>query len=286
MSPLLLATEGGQVVAFDPATKEHRRVFHSSDDEAMMGIEAVGDHLYVASLSRVYKLALGEFSKLAETRLYDPTPDFHQMSFHDGRLYATATKLNEIWLFDEDLRLERVHPVVPPDPARKVEYKKNYNHLNHIVHHEGRFYISLNWLTTTQYANSGILVADADLEEIERFEFGWEIHDFQFIDGKKVAICATSSKGKRVKHAYRSGLMVEGELVFEHDAEEAFCKGLCHDDEFLYLCGGRKQERRQRKHSSSIIYILRRSDYSLVETFESAEIKAVKGAIVHPRTTP
>ncbi len=282
MSQLLLATEGGQVVAFDTGTREHRRVFHSSDDEAMMGIEIVGPHLYVASLSRLYKLDLQTFAKVAQTRLYNPTPDFHQMSFVDGHLYLTATKSNEIWLFDEDLRLARIHPVAPPDPSRKVEYKKNYNHLNHIVREGDRFYISLNWLTTTQYANSGVLVTDQELEEIERFEFGWEIHDFQFLDGKRVGICATSSKGKRVKHPYRSGLMVEGELVFEHDAEAAFCKGLCHDDEHLYLCGGRKMERRRRRHSSSIIYILRRDDYSLVDTFESAEIKAIKGAVRIP----
>lgn len=285
MPGLLLATEGGQVVALDPATGRHRCVFHSSDDEAMMGIEAAGPHLYVASLSRLYQLDLRDFSKIAQTRLYDPTPDFHQMSFVDGQLYVTATKANQIWIFDETLALTRVHQVAPPDPKRPVKYKKNYNHLNHIVREGERFYISLNWLTTTQYGNSGVLVADGELEEIERFEFGWEIHDFQFIDGKKTAICATSSKGKRVKHVYRSGLMVEGELVFEHDAEEAFCKGLCYDEEHIYLCGGRKMERKLRRHSSSIIYQLRRSDYQLVDTLESRDIKAIKGAIHHPGTT-
>ena len=76
--------------------------------------------------------------------------------------------------------------------------------------------------------------------------------------------------------------MVEGELVFEHDAEEAFCKGIAHDDDHIYLCGGRKMERRHRKNSSSILYVLRRSDYSLVETLESADIKAIKGAIRLP----
>lgn len=284
MSRLLLATEGGQVVAFDTATREHRCVFHSSDDEAMMGIELVGPHLYVSSLSRLYQLELDGFAKIAQTRLYTPTPDFHQMSFSDGFLHLTATKANQIWLFDETLRLVRAHQIAPPDPTRKVEYKRNYNHLNHIVREGDRLHISLNWLTATQYAHSGVLVTDLDLEEIERFEFGWELHDFQFIDGKRVGICATSSKGKRVKHPYRSGLMVEGELVFEHDAEAAFCKGLCYDDEHLYLCGGRKMERHRRKHSSSIVYILRRDDYSLVDTFESAEIKAIKGALRLPES--
>ena len=162
MSQLLLATEGGQVVAFDTATREHHCAFHSTDDEAMMGIEIVGEHLYVASLSRVYQLRIADHSLITRTRLYDPTPDFHQMSFVDGFLYLTATKDNQIWLFDPDPRLARIHQITPPDPRRKVEYKKNYNHLNHIVREGDRFYLSLNWLTTTQYANSGVLVTDPE----------------------------------------------------------------------------------------------------------------------------
>ncbi|MEM9017149.1 MAG: hypothetical protein AAGC68_09040 [Verrucomicrobiota bacterium] len=286
MSELLLATEGGQVVAFDTANESHRCVFHSSDDEAMMGIEAAGDHLYVASLSRIYKLAFPDFSLVTKTELYEPTPDFHQMQRYEGTLYVTATKANEIWLYDGELNRQRIVPVAPPHPERKVKYKKNYNHLNNIIRHEERFYVDLNWLTKTQYANSGVLVLNEDLEEVERFEFGWETHDFQFIDGKPVAICATSSKGKRVKHAYRAGLMVDHDLVFEHDPDEAFCKGLCYDEEFIYLCGGRKMERKQRKNSNSIIYVLDRSDFSLVRKFESREIKAVKGAILSPFPTP
>ncbi len=282
MSRLLFATEGGQVVAFDTETREHHCVFHSSDDEAMMGIQIAGPHLYVASLSRLYQLRLEGFTKLAQTRLYEPTPDFHQMTYSDGLLYITATKLNQVWLFDESLRLVRAHHIAPPDPRRPVEYKRNYNHLNNIIREGDRYYISLNWLTNTQYANSGVLVTDLDLEEIERFEFGWELHDFQYLDGKGIGICATSSKGKRVKHPYRSGLMVDGELVFEHDAEEAFCKGLCYDEQHIYLCGGRKMERRLRKHSSSIVYVLRRDDYALVETIASSEIKAIKGALTLP----
>ncbi len=283
MAELLLATEGGQVVAFDPATDAHECVFMSSDDEAMMGIEPIGEHLFVASLSRIYKLRIDDFSLVAKTELYDPTPDFHQMSAVDGQLYTTATKLNQIWIFDENLNCTRVHDIPPPNPKRRAKYKKNYNHLNNIVRREDRFYIDLNWLTRTQYAESGVLVTDLDLNEIERFEFGWESHDFQFIDGKMVAICATSDKGKRVKHPWRSGLMVDRELVFEHNADEAFCKGLCYDDRYVYLCGGRKMPRSQRKNSSSIIYILNRSDHSLARTFESTEIKAIKGAIVRPR---
>lgn len=76
--------------------------------------------------------------------------------------------------------------------------------------------------------------------------------------------------------------MVDGELVFEHDVEEAFCKGLCYDEDRIYVCGGRKVERKMRKLSSSIIYILNRHDYSLIERYENTEIKAIKGAIHFP----
>jgi hypothetical protein len=280
MPELLLATEGGQVISFNPDTDQHKCVFLSSEKEAMMGIEQVGDFLFVASLSRIYKLSISDYSKVAETELYDPTPDFHQMQCCDRLLYVTATKINQIWIYDLELNLIRVVNITPPNPKRKAKYKKNYNHLNNIIRHEGRFYIGLNWLTTTQYASSGVLVTDLELNEIERFEFGWESHDFQFIDGNRIAICATSGKGKKVKHPLRSGLMVEGELVFEHDSQESFCKGLCYDDSYAYLCGGRKMERRYRKNSNSIIYKLDRSDFSLIRTFESESIKAVKGAIV------
>ena len=45
MSELLLATEGGQVVAFrpgrEPGEDEHECVFHSSDDEAMINLVVI-----------------------------------------------------------------------------------------------------------------------------------------------------------------------------------------------------------------------------------------------------
>lgn len=280
MSELLLATEGGQVVSFDPDSKAFEVVFRCSADEAMMGIERVGDELFVASLSRIYKLSLPGFELVGQTEFYQPTPDFHQMQCYDGLLYVTATKINQIWIYDLDLELQHIHRVAPPRPERKVKYKKNYNHLNNIVRHEGRFYINLNWLTRVQYAESGVLVTDGELREIERFPFGWETHDFQILDGKRTALCATSDKGKRVKHCRRSGLMVEGELVFEHDSEEAYCKGLAHDEDRIYLCGGRKMERKLRKRSNSVLYLLDRRDHSLVEKYENTEIKAVKGAIL------
>jgi hypothetical protein len=280
MADLLLATEGGQVVQFNTGTKAHSVIFQCSDDEAMMGIARHEDHLYVASLSRMYKLRADDHSLVKQTEFYSPSPDFHQHQWYDGLLYTTITKRNQIWVYNEELEIVRVHDIEPPMPEKKVRYQKNYNHINNIIRHEGKFYVNLNWLTKVQYAASGVAVFDEDFRLIEKFEYGWETHDFQFIDGKRMAICATSSKRKKIHHPRISGIMLEGELVFEHDSEESFCKGLTYDKDFLYLCGGRKQPRAKRKNSNAVIYVLNRKDFSLAEQFESEEIKAVKGVIV------
>lgn len=279
MAELLLATEQGQVVKFNTEDESHECLFYSSDDEALMGIELYEGHLYVASLSRLYKLN-SNYEIVKQTELYSPSPDFHQMQFYDGLLYTTITKRNQIWVYDTDLNIVAVHNIEPPKPKKKVKYKKNYNHINNIVKHEGKFYVNLNWMTSTQYAESGVLVTDENFSPLDKFEFAWESHDFQFIDGKKVAICSSSDKRKKLAHPYRSGLMVEGELVWEHSADESFCKGLCYDDEYIYMCGGLKSTRKKRKDSRAVIYIISRKDYSLVKKILHNEVKAVKGAIV------
>ena len=280
MATLLLTTEGGQVVKLNTITKHFEVVYQCPDDEALMGIALHKNCLYIASLSRIYKIQFSGFRLIHQTELYNPSPDFHQMQFYDNKLYTTITKFNQIWVYNEDLNLIESHDITPPLPGKKVKYKKNYNHLNNVVKHENKFYINLNWLTAVQYANSGVVVIDENFNEIDKFEFGWETHDFQFMDGKKIAICGSSSKRKKIHHIYKAGLMVEGELVFEHDPDESFCKGLCYDNEFIYLCGGRKMTRSKRKFSNSVIHILNKKDYSLVEKLEIEDIKAVKGGII------
>lgn len=280
MSTLLLATEGGQIVELDTETKAHEVVFFSSDDEAMMGIAVHKNHLYAASLSRIYKIRMSDFTVATQTKLYRPSPDFHQHQFYDGLLYTTITKRNQIWAYDEDLNRVRVHDVQAPHPDKRVKYKKNYNHINNIVKHEGRFYVNLNWLTSLQYASSGVAVFDEEFNELDRFEYGWETHDFQFVDGKKIAICATSSTRKKIHHPARSGIMLEGELVLEHDSGHAFCKGLTYDDRHFYMCGGLKMTRAKRKESNGVICVVNKDTFELEESFESSDIKAIKGAIL------
>jgi hypothetical protein len=280
MATLLVTTEGGQVVKLNTITKVFKVVYQCHDDEALMGIALHNEFLYIASLSRIYKIRYSDYQLVLQTELYNPSPDFHQMQFYNEKLYTTITKRNQIWIYDDDLNLNESFDIIPPKPGKKVKYKKNYNHLNNIVKQDNKFYVNLNWLTSVQYGNSGVVVLDENFNEVDKFEFGWETHDFQFMDGKKIAICGSSDKRKKIHHIYKAGLMVDGELVFEHDPDESFCKGLCYDDKFVFICGGKKMTRSKRKFSNSVIHILNKSNYNLVEKLEIEEIKAIKGGII------
>ncbi len=79
MATLLLTTEGGQVVKLNTITKGFEVVYQCPDDEALMGIELFNDFLYIASLSRIYKIRYSDFQLVHQTKLYNPSPDFHQM---------------------------------------------------------------------------------------------------------------------------------------------------------------------------------------------------------------
>jgi hypothetical protein len=255
-------------------------LFRISEDEALMGICRNDGILYVASLRRIYKLMLKDFSLMSKTRAFFPSPDFHQMNCYDGRIYATATKRNQIWIFDEDLGPKRRVKIAPPHPRKRVRYKHNYNHINSIIRNRGAFYINLNWLTDEQYADSGVLKTDEQFNELDKFKFAWESHDFQIIDGKMMAICSTSGRDKTIRHPNISGLMVEGEVVWQHDPDESFCKAFCTDEKYIYFCGGMKASRAKRKDTAGIIYLIDRKTYRLERKIEQDGLRGIRGAML------
>jgi len=276
---LLLATEAGELVKLNTETKEHQLLFKSNVKDAFMGIAIHGEHLFLATLERVYKLSLASWQPVGMTETYRPSPDFHQMQIYDERLYTTITKRNQIWVYDLDLNLVEIHHITPPFPGKKVVYKKNYNHINNIVKRDGKFYINLNWFTSTPYASSGVAVLNEQFKLLEKFEFSWESHDFQFVDDDMVALCACSSKRKKIMHPNKAGLWVNNELVFEHNPDTVFCKGLTYNDRYYYLCGGKKKTRVLRRTANGVIYIVDRQTYKLVETIDTNHIKAIKGCL-------
>jgi hypothetical protein len=277
---LLLATVNGQVLSFDTDSLEQQVLFSTSEEEALMGICRNEDILYVASLSRVYKLSTRDFSLLKRTRAYFPSPDFHQMNIYNGKLYTTATKRNQIWIYNEELVRTRRIKIPPPRPYKRVRYKHNYNHINNIVRHQGAYYINLNWLTDEQYADSGVLKTDERFKTLDKFKFAWESHDFQFVDGKMMAICSTSGRDKHIRHPNTSGLMVDGKLVWEHDPDESFCKSFCYDERYIYFCGGMKATREKRKDTAGIIYLIDKRTYQLKRKIIQEGLRGIRGVLL------
>ena len=284
MAVLLLVTVNGQVVRFNTESLEHEVVFQSLENDPLMGICQNDEFLFVASLKRLYKISRKKGSLVSRTRSFIPSPGFHQMNLYDGRIYTTATRRNQIWIYNENLQRIKKIKVAPPNPKKRVKYKLNYNHINNIIRHQGCFYINLNWLTDEQYGYSGVHKTDANFNELEKFKFAWESHDFQFVDGKMMAICSTSGKDKNVRHPNASGLMVDGKLVWEHNPDESFCKALSYDDQHIFFCGGQKASREKRKNTPGVIYVIDRSTFKLVKKITDNQLLGVRGAILdtHP----
>ena len=280
MALLLLATVNGQIVRFNTETLEHKVLFQTHEDDALMGISQHEDMLFVASQSSLFSFRMEDFSLVKKTRKYIPSLGFHQMNFYDGRLYTTATKRNQVWIYNKDLQRTGKIRITPPLPHKRISYKKNYNHINNIVKYKGSFYINLNWLTEKQYAESGVLKTDENFNELEKFPFAWESHEFQFVDGKMMAICSTSGKDKEIRHTNVSGLMVEGELVWEHDPDESFCKALCSDVQYIYFCGGMKATRKKRKNTAGVIYVIDKHSYKLVRKITRDGLRGIRGAML------
>jgi hypothetical protein len=220
--------------------------------EAMMGLAWHGNKLLAGAKSRIYTV---QNRKEIGCTQYVGRPDFHQCFIYENRLYITCTAINQVWELNLQLGLERRHKITPPIAKRGVKYKANYNHLNNIVLHEGKFYVCLNWLTSWQYGPSGVAVLDPDWEEVERFEYGWELHAFQFWKGKKYALCGSSDRIKKVNHPHQAGLMVDGKLVFEHETD-VFCKDMLITEERIYIVGGGVEKRGDRRKGNGVLYTL------------------------------
>jgi hypothetical protein len=278
-SKLLLATENGELALYDPNKNEHKLVFKNGTQFGNMGLHVDENFIYVSSNAQVYKLKRDDFSKVTQTKSYGDV-GMHQLNMYDGKVYVTVTKMNEIWVYDENLNRLETHVIKPPNGG-KPKYKKNYNHINNIILKDDKFYINLNWYTTTQYSSSGVLITDKEFNEIERFEMGWESHDFQFMGDDMVTICASSGVYKKINHPHRGGIMIDNELVFEHEPNEAFCKGLTWDDKYFYLCGGQMLQRGDRKFGGSVIYIVNKDDYSLSKKIMNTNIKNIKGVLTY-----
>lgn len=264
-SPVLLAGENGRLYRYDVASDRLSLVFQDSTEERLMGLSRRDDLLYLGADSRIHRFRVEgtnlhreqSSSRHSGTRFGLPykKPDFHQSCLLRQSLLISATRTNEIWEFDLDLNLKHKHPVAPPSPLLPVVNGWNYNHLNCVYPHGGHYYVGLNWLDE-QYGPSGVAVLDDSMEEIDRFQYGWETHNFRFYRDQPLALCGSSGAIKTINHPHRAGLLLDGEFVFEHDPSEAFNKDFEITEEGILVAGGTVSRRSKRINADGILYFL------------------------------
>lgn len=259
MTRLYLAG-GASLYLYDLNTGKLETVL-SKAKESLMGLSYHGEELMAAAKSKIFRV---KGTEVLSCHQFNARPDFHRSEIYDGTYYITCTAINEVWTMtpDDVLNFNR-HAIAPPLPG-KVKYKDNYNHLNSIFMHDDKFYVCLNWLTSEQYGPSGVAVLDESWKELDRFEYGWEAHSFRIIEGLRYVICGSSGLIKDVNHPYRAGLLVDGELAFEHPTD-VFCKDFCVIGDYIYMVGGGVAHREARHKMRGVLYILDRNLHKVDE---------------------
>lgn len=261
---IIVGSMNGKIYTYDTATQK-LKIYCQPDNRGVMGLARYENHLFASSRELIVRQEYPHINtKSIRKKFQIDSPQFHQLLLHHKKLYITCTAINEIWVFDYDLTLLERKRIAPPNRNSPVALKRNYNHANSICYHSGLFYVGLNWLTSTQYGKSGVCVLNQDLQEQNRFEYGWESHGFTFVDNKPYALCATSGTDKNISHPRRAGLMVDGQLVFEHPTD-IFCKAFIVDKDYIYAVGGDVAIRDQRNDANGVIYTLDRN-FQLLNT--------------------
>lgn len=259
---ILVGNANGQIYTYNIITHK-LEPYDKPDKRAVMGFGRCGKHLFISSKEMIFRYTDGTPTICKKFQTY--SPQFHQLLVHKGNIYITCTAINEIWIFDYDLNLLAKKRITPPNPKNPIVFKQNYNHANSICYHDGLFYVGLNWFTSTQHGKSGVCVLNQNFEEQKRFEYGWQLHGFTFVDNKPYALCAThNDMSRKMNHPRRAGLMVDGKLVFEHSID-VFCKALIVTMDRIYMFGGGIAARHQRGNVSGTIYVLDK-EFNLLET--------------------
>ena len=272
-SKLLLTTEDSKLQLWD-GKDGIKKLFHQPEIGGAMGLIVDKDLIFVNTPSFIYSLDKNNYKIVNKSKVQNA--QYHHMNMYGGYIYVSATNLNEIHIYKKKLQLEKKILIKPPQSKQPVRYKHNYNHINTIIKKNDRFFVNLNWLNK-QYGYSGVAVFDEKWNEIKRYQLGWESHDLQFYEAKKIVIVATSNPDKPINHPKQSGIMIDNKLIFEHDYNESFCKALTWDSNYFYLCGGSKAQRENRRFSKGIIYIVDRKTFELVEKIDNLTIGNIKG---------
>lgn len=267
---LYIASREGKIYYYDWQKDNLSVAFDAPVPETMMGLCRKDDTLWIGGSSYLYKTKVsgGKIQHNAKDIANFSARDtrFHQMNMRDNRIFVSVTGENAVYVFSEDLILVDEVKVSPPNRLENFSYGSNYNHINNVFPYQKRLYVNLNWMTTRQHGYSGVAVLDESLKEIDRFQYGWESHNFCIVDGQKVCLCGSSAPtlNRPIHHPHQTGLMVGGELVWEHPPEQCFCRALVIDDDHIYIGGEGLSHREGRNDQDGFIFILDR-EYNQIE---------------------
>jgi len=288
---IYLTCESGRIIEFNTESKKHKTIFRHPSNETMMALAFHKDDLFFGGKTfigkghfingnfNVTKLksyrtpysnrAYAFLTKLGfkEKALKYVDQAFHQMNIYGRHIYITATNCNEIWIIDLDLQLKNRININP--------HYKDYNHINNIFHDGKAFYVCL-MRSSTKFGYSGYAMYDKVWNELERRSLGWESHAFCIVDNDKYNLCASAGFHHSVYHPHRSGLMKNGELVFEHDPDKYYCKDFSMDDNNIFIVGGEVKQRIGRKLADGVVFRLDRK-FNLLDQHIIPEIGGICG---------
>jgi len=237
-----------------------------------MGLAKRDNYLYVGSNNKIYKFDTEDELKDKRFIYFDVSdPSLHHMSIIGDSLFVSSAHHNIVYETDLDLKYKNSY-VINSD-----QHMHKNHHVNGIIEHDNKYYVTLNQFYR-KYGMSGIAVFDKDFNELDRFEYGWHLHGFQIVDNRYYGLCNELKNEKGKFHPPQSGLMVDGELVFEYE-KNRFCKDLSIDNDFIVIAGGETTKRENRKHTSGILFILDR-DFKLLKKIEVKDSGEFAGCLI------
>ena len=180
---LLLDTESGHATRLD------------GGNGLYYGIARQGDHLYVAARKRLVSSAVPSADERGEILIFDrqlrrsgvlqapfPLRDLHEIAWHDGKLYATASHDNLIAVYDGQ-RWEQWYPLGGPGVG-------DVNHFNSFMFEDG-----LVWILAHNRGPSELLAFSlADRAQVRSVMLGNCGHNMWREDGQLLTCSSAESR--------------------------------------------------------------------------------------------
>lgn len=246
--PAFLLATGEKLLRFDsqnPTTvEEGRGVYY--------GISWSSTHVYCHRRNGPWRLG-----GTGEVVVYSPTyefvgilpgdfPDAHQVYYHSGNVYVTATSRNSIGVVDAAVGTVEFKNWTPFD--------HDVNHINSIWFDGSSFWVGCHNYAekdSSSYESSQVVCLDGELSTVLRsIEIGVGLHNVVVLNG--VLYVCSSGDGKLIGYDLSSGEVVRELYVGE------WLRGIAITDDFIVLGASATLPKDKRLEGDSAVYLLNR----------------------------